>query len=102
MSNIRIVPTSAALYTFLAIGGLGASAQAASLPESCKAAKPVIGVTLPSTTNPYYIAMRDSFLKHGAELGYDIKSSQRRRHSRLHGECYCFGRRPEGAKRLVC
>jgi ribose transport system substrate-binding protein len=73
MPNIRIVPKSAALYTFLAICGLGASAQAASLPESCKAAKPVIGVTLPSTTNPYYIAMRDSFLKHGAELGYDIK-----------------------------
>jgi ribose transport system substrate-binding protein len=73
MPNNRIVPLTAALYTALALGGLGGPAHAASLPESCKAAKPVIGVTLPSTTNPYYIAMRDSFLKHGAELGYDIK-----------------------------
>jgi ribose transport system substrate-binding protein len=73
MPNNRIVPVTAALYTFLALGGLSASSQAASLPESCKVAKPVIGVTLPSTTNPYYIAMRDSFVKHGAELGYDIK-----------------------------
>jgi ribose transport system substrate-binding protein len=73
MPNNRIVPLTAVLYTALALGGLGGPAHAASLPESCKAAKPVIGVTLPSTTNPYYIAMRDSFLKHGAELGYDIK-----------------------------
>jgi ribose transport system substrate-binding protein len=42
------------------------------LPANCSEAKPTIGVALPNTVNPYYIAMQDSFKKHGAELGYNI------------------------------
>ena len=65
--------TSAALAAMLAAGGLANAAGAAEpLPESCKGEKPTIGVALPNTVNPYYIAMQDSFQKHGAELGYAV------------------------------
>lgn len=50
-----------------------ANAASAKLPANCSSAKPIIGVALPNTVNPYYIAMQDSFKKHGAELGYDVK-----------------------------
>lgn len=42
-------------------------------PANCSKANPTIGVSLPNTVNPYYVAMQDSFQKHGAELGYDVK-----------------------------
>lgn len=45
------------------------------LPASCSQEKPTIGVALPNTVNPYYVAMRDSFEKRGAELGFDVKVS---------------------------
>lgn len=45
----------------------------ASLPPSCKANKPTIGVALPNTVNPYYIAMRKSFLDNGAKAGLNVK-----------------------------
>lgn len=60
---------SIALATVAASG----VARGASLPASCSAAKPVIGVALPNTVNPYYIAMRDSFIRNGAALGFDVK-----------------------------
>jgi ribose transport system substrate-binding protein len=43
------------------------------LPASCSNDKPTIGVALPNTINPYYVAMQDSFKKHGQELGFDVK-----------------------------
>lgn len=43
------------------------------LPASCSTDKPTIGVALPNTINPYYVAMQDSFKKHGQELGFDVK-----------------------------
>jgi ribose transport system substrate-binding protein len=58
--------------SLLALGGV-ASAAPAKLPDNCSAPKPVVGVALPNTVNPYYISMQASFLKHGAELGYDVK-----------------------------
>jgi ribose transport system substrate-binding protein len=58
--------------SLLALGGV-VSAAPVKLPESCSAPKPIVGVALPNTVNPYYIAMQGSFLKHGAELGYDVK-----------------------------
>lgn len=42
------------------------------MPASCKSAKPLIGVALPNTTNPYYIAMRQGFLDGAKELGFDV------------------------------
>lgn len=51
----------------------GGGTESAKLPASCRNDKPTIGVALPNTINPYYVAMQDSFKKHGAELGYDIK-----------------------------
>lgn len=51
----------------------GGSAGANMIPASCKSAKPVLGVSLPNTVNPYYIAMRDSFEKNGAAAGFDVK-----------------------------
>jgi ribose transport system substrate-binding protein len=55
----------------LALNGT-AFAASGKLPANCSEAKPTIGVALPNTVNPYYIAMQDSFKKHGAELGYNI------------------------------
>ena len=65
---------SAAVGAMLAAASLlgTAAAQTPALPESCKGEKPTIGVALPNTVNPYYIAMQDSFKKHGEELGYTI------------------------------
>jgi ribose transport system substrate-binding protein len=43
------------------------------LPDSCSAAKPVIGAMLPNTVNPYYVAMKKSIEKVAPENGFDIK-----------------------------
>lgn len=56
----------------LALGASGASAAARKLPANCSEAKPTIGVALPNTVNPYYIAMQDSFKKNGAALGFNV------------------------------
>jgi ribose transport system substrate-binding protein len=50
-----------------------AATGAASLPSSCKSSKPTIGVALPNTTNPYYIAMRQSFIDEAAKDGFNLK-----------------------------
>lgn len=42
------------------------------LPASCKQENPLLGVALPNTSNPYYIAMRQSFLEHGKEAGFKV------------------------------
>lgn len=51
----------------------GSSGSSAPLPSSCSQSKPVLGVSLPNTTNPYYISMRQSFLTAGAADGFDVK-----------------------------
>lgn len=43
------------------------------LPASCKTKKPTIGVALPNTVNPYYVAMQKSFKDNGKALGFDVK-----------------------------
>jgi ribose transport system substrate-binding protein len=45
------------------------------MPESCKQPNPLIGVALPNTSNPYYIAMRQSFLDHGKAAGFTMAVS---------------------------
>lgn len=53
-------------------GAVGSgSATAADLPESCSSDKPVIGVALPDTTNPYYVAMRQGFIDAAEENGFE-------------------------------
>lgn len=42
------------------------------LPESCDAERPVLGVALPNTVNPYYVAMQQSFVDNGAAAGFDV------------------------------
>lgn len=42
-------------------------------PAACSTANPTIGVALPNTVNPYYVAMKKSFEDHGKELGYAVK-----------------------------
>ncbi|MDB5541197.1 MAG: hypothetical protein JWQ89_2924 [Devosia sp.] len=59
------------VLALIAIAG-GAEAAPPQLPANCREAKPTIGVALPNTVNPYYIAMQDSFNTHGAELGYTV------------------------------
>jgi ribose transport system substrate-binding protein len=59
----------------LALGAGLAHAQTAVaklMPESCKQPDPLIGVALPNTSNPYYIAMRQSFLDHGKAAGFKV------------------------------
>ncbi len=46
---------------------------AGALPSSCKSAHPALGVALPNTINPYYVAMRKSFLTNGARAGFSVK-----------------------------
>ena len=72
-SAFRSILTGAGAIA-LGVLALNGTAFAASgkLPANCSEAKPTIGVALPNTVNPYYIAMQDSFKKHGAELGYNI------------------------------
>src|ERR1700731_1226623 len=57
-------------------GGLlsfnGTAIAAPKLPANCSEAKPTIGVALPNTVNPYYIAMQDSFKKNGAAQGFNV------------------------------
>lgn len=45
---------------------------AGSLPASCSEDSPTIGVALPNTINPYYIAMQSGFEDHADELGYKV------------------------------
>ena len=44
-----------------------ASAQNKTAPK-----RPLIGVALPNTTNPYYVAMRQGFIDGAKELGFDV------------------------------
>lgn len=43
------------------------------LPASCKDANPPVGVALPNTVNPYYVAMKKSFEDNGKSLGFAVK-----------------------------
>lgn len=51
------------------------SAGGGSLPASCSGDSPSIGVSLPNTVNPYYIAMKKSFEDNGKALGFDVQVS---------------------------
>ena len=65
--------SAAAIALALGTFPFAGAALAAKLPASCGSAKPTIGVALPNTVNPYYVAMQDSFQRHGTELGFDVK-----------------------------
>lgn len=41
-------------------------------PKSCQSAQALIGVALPNTTNPYYVAMRQGFIDGAKELGLQV------------------------------
>ena len=56
----------------MALSMSGASAEARKLPANCSEPKPTLGVALPNTVNPYYIAMQDSFEKNGAANGFNV------------------------------
>lgn len=63
------------LMLVLVVSFLSTGAQAESdklMPESCKAETPLIGVALPNTTNPYYVAMRKGFIDGAKELGFEV------------------------------
>jgi ribose transport system substrate-binding protein len=51
----------------------GGGAKANALPASCKKDRPVLGVALPNTVNPYYVAMRQSFLDNAKKAGFDVR-----------------------------
>lgn len=41
-------------------------------PSSCSDAQPILGVLLPNTVNPYYVAMRQSFIDNGTKAGFKV------------------------------
>jgi len=43
------------------------------LPENCLTERPVLGVALPNTVNPYYVAMQDSFIRNGEAAGFEVR-----------------------------
>jgi len=49
------------------------TATAGTLPDSCKSGSPILGVSLPDTTNPYYVAMQKGFVETGKAKGFDVK-----------------------------
>lgn len=67
-----------ALVTAAACSGPGSGAapaggsEAQSLPQSCSAERPLLGVALPNTVNPYYVAMRQSFIDNGERNGFEV------------------------------
>src|ERR1700719_2763819 len=42
------------------------------MPKSRQSGTPLIGVALPNTTNPYYVAMRQGFIDGAKELGFQV------------------------------
>jgi ribose transport system substrate-binding protein len=54
-------------------GGGGVAETAATLPKACSGSNPVIGVSLPDTTNPYYVSMQAGFVEKGKAAGFDVK-----------------------------
>jgi len=56
-----------------ATSGTTATGADSAVPSSCTSGKPVLGVSLPNTVNPYYVSMRQSFLDAGAKDGFDVK-----------------------------
>jgi ribose transport system substrate-binding protein len=42
------------------------------MPKSCRSGTPLVGVALPNTTNPYYVAMRQGFIDGAKELGLEV------------------------------
>jgi len=84
MTTLKATRGAVAVLAVTAVLGsfTGAAAQSPSpagtphpmpIPDSCKGDKPVLGVLLPNTVNPYYVAMRQSFLDNGAAAGYDVQ-----------------------------
>ena len=60
---LGIVPVSSALM---------AADSPRMMPKSCQSGTPLIGVALPNTTNPYYVAMRQGFIDGAKELGFQV------------------------------
>lgn len=65
------IGTVVALSAMVA-GTNGALGQVDGLPASCSDETPKIGVSLPNTTNPYYIEMQRGFEETGAALGFEV------------------------------
>jgi len=66
-------PTASSASASSATSGSAVSSTTSGLPASCSGKNPVIGVSLPNTTNPYYIAMQSSFQQNGQADGFSIK-----------------------------
>lgn len=54
-------------------GSATGTVTAEGLPDSCSDDKPTLGVSLPNTTNPYYVEMQEGFKQAGAENGFTVK-----------------------------
>jgi ribose transport system substrate-binding protein len=70
-----VVPLLALMVSSAAVSGasVAAASSKATLPAGCSSAHPLVGVALPNTVNPYYIAMRQSFLTNGTKDGFTVK-----------------------------
>jgi ribose transport system substrate-binding protein len=75
--NLFGAVTTLSVIALLASGCTNAATdgptEAGGLPASCSGENPAIGVALPDTTNPYYIAMQKGFEDAGKANGFDVK-----------------------------
>jgi len=69
---VGVFALSLAACSNAATGEGGETEASGDLPASCADENPTIGVALPNTINPYYIAMQGGFEDHAEELGYKV------------------------------
>ncbi len=78
MTRTKLPRGAAALLAIVAMGastGVATAQDAVDTPrpDACDGENPLMAVLLPNTVNPYYIAMRDSFVENGTTAGYDVQ-----------------------------
>jgi ribose transport system substrate-binding protein len=70
---MKILSKASTMFAIVFVGFAVMAANTPRLrPKSCDDPMPLIGVALPNTTNPYYVAMRQGFIDGAKELGFRV------------------------------
>jgi ribose transport system substrate-binding protein len=70
---MKILSKASTIFAIVFVGFAVMAANTPPLrPKSCDDSTPLIGVALPNTTNPYYVAMRQGFIDGAKELGFRV------------------------------
>ncbi len=68
----RVASLVVLLIAVTAFAFAGGKSETTSGAAGSKSTLPLIGVALPNTTNPYYVAMRQGFIDGAKELGFEV------------------------------